>query len=114
MIVGPSKHSTGGIAYCTYYVNDGGAHAIYVQHLGKPSLTYWATVDLFEYGQPVPPAGQVWLKTSGENEGVAEAFEAARILKRTGMKCDAGHSQAEHARLTDEACLAFGITRAPE
>lgn len=61
--------------------------------LGEALFTATVCIDT-----PAKP-NHVWLKSWGENEGLPEALEKARILMRTGLTRKCGYAYAEEAIL---------------
>jgi len=68
-----------------------------------------ATVALVEAGYPRPAPGNVWVKTWGENRGIAEALVAGGVVELNSEACTVGNfgSIALGARLTPAALQEF-------
>lgn len=104
MKTGPLKFAPeGAIVTFGHYGSRQGPIAITLRCFnGEPYGT--ASVNVEPYGAPPASPTQVYLKTWAENEGLAEALEAAGVLKRTGVKFKtSGLVEAELAELSPAA-----------
>lgn len=101
MKIGPIQYAPRGAdVVFLRYDNDQTAIRIVGEH-NEPLAT--ASVNITAYGAPKPVGAEVWLKTWEENEGLAEALEAAGVLKRTGARFQIGYVCAELAEFTTAA-----------